>query len=512
MLSENRWNEWTIEDNPDVLLGPEIQVAVDENSGRNKLYAVAYRDIFDKKISQKILRFFISGFPDINDFLSHWCVVPKASKEFQFTSLFAEDVPDEKKSEDHVWVEKYLQNYCIILTASQCTAEWFLLRSFHLTATMAGRLFNSGYQDHTDGEIFEALTKSWFSRSRSTSPMVIGSKNECAVLKAFSQLNYVREVFEVGLVENSGVPFLAASPDAIATIDSAEDYTDIATVEVKTRVAKEKIAAAQDIARKYNYKRIDCNIGDEVWDECIEKEHSMQVMVQVSVLRVFLSCYIVAQPGTSAGPGRILYVVVGTVTTEYAENFLQCYVARLKDILLPLYECRNVGEVLTNLPDGLDQKTIDIVRSRWPLFNCTRETAIAMNYKGFPPTSLYKTTFQMMYNCLKGGLDANSQQCAAIQPKIKVGFGQKYVVRMILAIVTNSWRAYQVLRSTSELEQLSYTAVKLRLQRKADKLTEFTFQLAMALIGLLMTRMHFWTQSNITHYISPKMRALLHWI
>jgi hypothetical protein len=81
MLSENRWNEWTIEDNPDVLLGPEIQVAVDENSGRNKLYAVAYRDIFDKKISQKILRFFISGFPDINDFLSHWCVVPKASKD-----------------------------------------------------------------------------------------------------------------------------------------------------------------------------------------------------------------------------------------------------------------------------------------------------------------------------------------------------------------------------------------------------------------------------------------------
>jgi hypothetical protein len=43
------------------------------------------------------------------------------------------------------------------------------------------------------------------------------------VLKAFFQLNYVREVFEVGLVENSAVPFLAASPDAIATIDSTED-------------------------------------------------------------------------------------------------------------------------------------------------------------------------------------------------------------------------------------------------------------------------------------------------
>ncbi len=138
---------------------------------------------------------------------------------------------------------------------------------------------------------------------------------------------------------------------------------------MKTRVVKEKIAAAQDIARKYNYKRIGCKIGDEVWEECVEKEHSMQVMVQVSVLRVFLCCYIVAQPGTTAGPGCIIYAVVGTVTKEYAENFLKCYVARLKDILLPLYECKNVDEVLTNLPDGLDQKNIDIVSIVGNLFS-----------------------------------------------------------------------------------------------------------------------------------------------
>jgi hypothetical protein len=86
-------------------------------------------------------------------------VVTKASKELQFTSLFAEDIPDEEKSEDHIWVEENLQKCCIILTALQHTAEWFLLRSFHLTSTIAGKLFNSGYQDCTDREIFEALTK-----------------------------------------------------------------------------------------------------------------------------------------------------------------------------------------------------------------------------------------------------------------------------------------------------------------------------------------------------------------
>jgi hypothetical protein len=49
-------NQWTIADNEDVLLGPEIKVAMDADV--EELYAVAYRDIFDKKIAQKILRFF----------------------------------------------------------------------------------------------------------------------------------------------------------------------------------------------------------------------------------------------------------------------------------------------------------------------------------------------------------------------------------------------------------------------------------------------------------------------
>jgi hypothetical protein len=62
-------SQWTIADNEDVLLGPEIKVAMDAEV--EQLYAIAYRDIFDKKIAQKILRFFIYGFPNstaiIND-------------------------------------------------------------------------------------------------------------------------------------------------------------------------------------------------------------------------------------------------------------------------------------------------------------------------------------------------------------------------------------------------------------------------------------------------------------
>jgi hypothetical protein len=63
MQSENRWNQWTIEDSPNALLGPEVQVAVDETiSGGNKPYAVAYRDIFDKKKSP--IKYYDSSFLD----------------------------------------------------------------------------------------------------------------------------------------------------------------------------------------------------------------------------------------------------------------------------------------------------------------------------------------------------------------------------------------------------------------------------------------------------------------
>jgi len=48
------------------LLGPEVRVArsVDDNL----FHAVAIRDIFDKKVQQKILHFFIYGFPNIDFF------------------------------------------------------------------------------------------------------------------------------------------------------------------------------------------------------------------------------------------------------------------------------------------------------------------------------------------------------------------------------------------------------------------------------------------------------------
>jgi hypothetical protein len=67
-------------------------------------------------------------------------------------------------------------------------------------------------------------------------------------------------------------------------------------------------------------------------------------------------------------------------------------------------------------------------------------------YYGFPPCNVIITAVKAFYNSLKGGLDANSQQCQSIMPPIRAGFEQKYVICLVIAIVTNWWRALQVLQ------------------------------------------------------------------
>ena len=69
-------------------------------------------------------------------------------------------------------------------------------------------------------------------------------------------------------------------------------------MEVKTRVAPDKILEAERIAEKYNHKIISCGVGDEVWKECVEPEDSTQVMMQMIVLRVSHCLYIVARAGS----------------------------------------------------------------------------------------------------------------------------------------------------------------------------------------------------------------------
>jgi hypothetical protein len=203
---------YALSDDQDTLLGPELRVA--QLSETPSLYAYAYHDILDKKIAQKLLRFFVYGFPNVDSMLRSWVIVPKKNDKVTFERLYYYYANKPTVVQD---AETYFNDRAQPLTHAQRTAEWFILRAFHLTATMASRILNSA-NPMDSSTILEMLLLSWFSRSRSTTEMVIGTTNETAILLAFSRNPFVLHLFECGLFECYHYPWLAASPDSIAVL------------------------------------------------------------------------------------------------------------------------------------------------------------------------------------------------------------------------------------------------------------------------------------------------------
>jgi hypothetical protein len=111
--------EISISDDPTLLLGPEVVTA--KCNRVSMLYAYAYRDIFDKKMEQKILGFYVSGFPNVGFLLKTWVCVPKATS-CPFKCLF---VGNQDQNTDVV--ERVIEHNAYALTMAQRTADWFTL-------------------------------------------------------------------------------------------------------------------------------------------------------------------------------------------------------------------------------------------------------------------------------------------------------------------------------------------------------------------------------------------------
>ncbi len=227
--------------------------------------------------------------------VNNWLVIPKVGLQSSLNKFFMSATPDDTMK----LAEEILEQHCYALTSLQRTADWFLLRTFHLTATMASKLLSDSISSTTTSvELMSSLIKSWFNRNRSTKPMVFGSKNEEAVLLHLASKNYVLNMYDCGLLESKDSPWLVASPDAIAVIDSGDGEAKRCVVEVKTRVSPEKIAEALRIAKKHNNAVIFTDFEGDVWKKCVEQDHRNQIMVQLIVTGFKHCCYIVSRAGS----------------------------------------------------------------------------------------------------------------------------------------------------------------------------------------------------------------------
>jgi len=71
---------------------------------------------------------------------------------------------------------------------------------------------------------------------------------------------------------------------------------------------------------------------------------------------------------------------------------------------------------------------------------------------------------------------------ASITLGMMVGFEQKYVLRLITALVTNAWQSMQLLQYGIEIEIMAFTKTIQEVNRNGIRSKDFVFELAMLLI------------------------------
>jgi hypothetical protein len=107
-----------------------------------------------------------------------------------------------------------------------------------------------------------------------------------------------------------------------------------------------KIAEALWIAKKPTNMVIWTNFDSEVWKECVEQDHSNQLMAQLLVTGFNCCCYIVSRAGSEGGKGRAIYMVIGKINNEQRYYYLSALAEKVEALLQPFYESNTIDEVM----------------------------------------------------------------------------------------------------------------------------------------------------------------------
>jgi len=305
--------------------------------------------------------------------------------------------------------------------------------------------------------------------------MVAGTKNEQATLRSLQGVLGIEKVYECGLLESKTNPWLAASPNAIAVFIETDGSLQAATVEVKSRDADATIKTAMKLKSEYG-QFIECVVGDEMWGKCVPRSHSTQMIVQSLVTQQKYLLYVASMCGSANRCRQIIYIVKGLARGAlFARNYHSAVYEKLfhycDNLLGHFFMETEVRQLMPKLPATLDVVTRDVIRTRWPLFVAMRTKIMGLDDESisFPSCQLMKSAAQSVYNSLKGGLDANTQQYRAICPKLNTSFECKFIIRMLLAIVTNSWRAMSLLQNGPDILERKLNYFQIRILFKEQK-------------------------------------------
>lgn len=163
-------------------------------------------------------------------------------------------------------VEACLLHSCVSLTMDQRCAYWFALHQCRLTATNAIRLqmntrsIQKAFRlpHHIDIGTTEKwcarmalLCQAWFSRRRSSEPMMKRTCNTWLVLSTLESYEWVHSIFSSGILSNKECIWSACSPDGIAIIRYPDDTFNSGEVTKVTFGGNDWPVAIMEIKRRY---------------------------------------------------------------------------------------------------------------------------------------------------------------------------------------------------------------------------------------------------------------------
>jgi hypothetical protein len=300
---------------------------------------------------------------------------------------------------------------------------------------------------------------------------------------------------------------MAVSPDGVAMLQIRGE-THHACVETKTRVAEKTIHLAAD-ARLAHGRIVLCAYDDVAFKRCVPREHRHQMLHQAFVANFGVGVYVVAMSNDEDG-GSIVQIVVATITNSaralhrarleavtkpvlgwlYKEEIIERGYLRNEDFPSWVVDSNtsNIDESTSN--ESMDVKTILMSR-------CKLWYAFYKKLKGgrsgpgciipMPPLNLFKLASQFVYNKGKGGLDKATEQEARIRPRAKVSFESKYILRLMSAILINSWRCLQACTIVRPflLNTPNPSVTELRRQLYRMTVEDFKFSFAKKLLKTL---------------------------
>ena len=274
--------------------------------------------------------------------------------------------------------------------------------------------------------------------------MKVGTANEDNVVDALVKESFILEFYDVCLLQHKTLQYVAVSPDRVVKL-IVENCYHLACVEIKTRVSENSRLKAEACMRSYG-KVVHCGYNNFRFKSCVPSEHRGQVLHQAFVTGFKYGVYVVSVSDEENG-GRIVQIIICKISVENIATHslnLRDWGSRLLDWLYNPIIVNRVFCVEEDFPPWVSLKQKEIIISRSYLWYGYYKFLQNDDGDFMPsvPLKLFKNAHQLNYNKGKGGLDKATEQEALLRVRSKLSFESKYVVRMINAILVNTWRSF----------------------------------------------------------------------